>query len=79
MIPIKVNNFEFLVKPGISIIEACKYLGITIPRFCYHEILSVAGNCRMCLVELENIEKPIASCVTLIDKNLTIFTNTPPR
>jgi NADH-quinone oxidoreductase subunit G len=77
MIPIKVNNFEFLVKPGISIIEACKYLGITIPRFCYHEILSVAGNCRMCLVELENIEKPIASCVTLIDKNLTIFTNTP--
>jgi len=77
MILIKINNFEFLVKPGISILEACKYVGITIPRFCYHEILSVAGNCRMCLVELENIEKPVASCVTLVENNMNIYVNTP--
>ena len=77
MILIKINNFEFLVKPGISILEACKYVGITVPRFCYHEILSIAGNCRMCLVELENIEKPVASCVTLVENNMSIFVNTP--
>ena len=77
MISIKINTFEFLVKPGISILEACKYVGITVPRFCYHEILSVAGNCRMCLVELENMEKPIASCVTLVENNMSIFVNTP--
>ena len=53
MIKIKINNFEFLVKPDISVLEACKYVGIHIPRFCYHETLSVAGNCRMCLVEIE--------------------------
>ena len=77
MISIKINNLKFLVKPEISILEACKYIGITIPRFCYHEILSVAGNCRMCLVELENVEKPIASCVTLVENGMSIYSNTP--
>jgi NADH dehydrogenase/NADH:ubiquinone oxidoreductase subunit G len=77
MIPIKINNFEVLVKSNISFLEACDYIGITIPRFCYHEILSIAGNCRMCLIELENSEKPIASCVTLVGQNLSIFTNSP--
>ena len=48
MIKIKINNSEFLVKKDISVLEACKYVGITIPRFCYHETLSVAGNCRIC-------------------------------
>jgi len=52
MIKIEINGLEFLVKQNLSVLEACKYVGITIPRFCYHETLSVAGNCRMCLVEI---------------------------
>ncbi len=75
MISIKIDHIEFLVKPKISILEACKSLGITIPRFCYHETLSVAGNCRMCLVEIEGLEKPVASCVTEVDNNMSILIN----
>jgi NADH dehydrogenase/NADH:ubiquinone oxidoreductase subunit G len=77
MISIKIDDFEFLVKPNISILEACKYAGIHVPRFCYHEILSVAGNCRMCLVEVENTEKPVASCVTEVDEEMSILLDTP--
>jgi len=50
MILLKLNGFEFEVKDDISVLEACKFVGIKIPRFCYHETLSIAGNCRMCLV-----------------------------
>ena len=60
MLRIEINSLSFLVKSNISVLEACKYVGINIPRFCYHEILSVAGNCRMCLVEIENSPKPVA-------------------
>jgi len=77
MIEIKINNVNFLVKKNISILEACKYVGITIPRFCYHETLSVAGNCRMCLVEVENNPKPISSCTRPIENNMAIFVDTP--
>jgi NADH-quinone oxidoreductase chain G len=75
MISIKINDLKFLVKPEISILEACKYAGITIPRFCYHETLSIAGNCRMCLVELEGAEKPVASCLTEISDGVSIYTD----
>jgi NADH-quinone oxidoreductase subunit G len=77
MISIKINNIKFYTKSKISVLEACKYLGIIIPRFCYHETLSVAGNCRMCLVELENIEKPVASCVTAVETGMSVWVNTP--
>jgi NADH-quinone oxidoreductase chain G len=77
MLPIKINNSKFFVKKNISILEACKYVGITIPRFCYHETLSVAGNCRMCLVEVENNPKPISSCTRPVEKNMSIFVDTP--
>jgi NADH-quinone oxidoreductase chain G len=77
MLPIKINNAKFFVKKNISILEACKYVGITIPRFCYHETLSVAGNCRMCLVEVENNPKPISSCTRPVEKNMSIFVDTP--
>ena len=77
MISIKINGLEFISKPSISILEACKNFGIKIPRFCYHEILSVSGNCRMCLVEIENMEKPVASCVTEIEENMSIRTDSP--
>ena len=77
MISIKINDFEFLVKPNISILEACKYAGINVPRFCYHETLSVSGNCRMCLVEIEGLEKPIASCVAEVEENMSVWVDTP--
>ena len=77
MIKIKIDNFEFLVKADISVLEACKYVGIHIPRFCYHEILSVAGNCRMCLVEIEKSPKPVASCALPVLNNMQIYVNTP--
>lgn len=77
MINIKINDFEFLVKPHISILDACKYAGINVPRFCYHETLSISGNCRMCLVEIEGLEKPLASCVAEVDEGMSIWVDTP--
>ena len=78
MLFININNKLFFVKKNISILEACKFVGITIPRFCYHETLSVSGNCRMCLVELEtNPNKPISSCTLPISDDIHILTDTP--
>ena len=50
------------VEDGITLIQACEQAGVEIPRFCYHERLSIAGNCRMCLVEVQGMPKPVASC-----------------
>jgi NADH-quinone oxidoreductase subunit G len=50
------------VEDGITLIQACEQAGIDVPRFCYHERLSIAGNCRMCLIEVQGIPKPVASC-----------------
>jgi len=77
MYSIKINKKTFLVKSQISIIEACRFVGIFLPRFCYHEILSVAGNCRMCLVEVEKAPKPVVGCATPITNNVSIYTDSP--
>jgi NADH-quinone oxidoreductase subunit G len=50
------------VEDGLTLIQACEQAGVEIPRFCYHERLSIAGNCRMCLVQVQGIPKPVASC-----------------
>jgi NADH-quinone oxidoreductase subunit G len=50
------------VEDGLTLIQACEQAGIEIPRFCYHERLSIAGNCRMCLIQVEGMPKPVASC-----------------
>jgi len=76
MINIYINNKKKEVNNNITILEACQNIGIELPRFCYHEQLSIAGNCRMCLVELENSPKPIASCAVTVMNNMKIFTNT---
>ena len=62
MLKLKVNDIEIEVEDGLTVLQACELAGAEIPRFCYHEKLSIAGNCRMCLVELEKSPKPIASC-----------------
>ena len=75
MVNFTINENLFVVKSDISIIESCKFTGIQIPRFCYQEGLSIAGNCRMCLVELENSEKLVIACLTNIESNLHVITN----
>ena len=57
-----IDGTEIEVADGITLIQACEQAGVEIPRFCYHERLSIAGNCRMCLVEVAGMPKPIASC-----------------
>jgi len=57
-----IDGAEIEVEDGITLIQACEQAGVEIPRFCYHERLSIAGNCRMCLVEVAGMPKPIASC-----------------
>jgi len=59
---IKINGTSYEVESGLTLIQACDLLGIEIPRFCYHEKLAIAGNCRMCLVELKGANKPVPSC-----------------
>jgi hypothetical protein len=75
MINFSVNGNLFTVRSDISIIESCNFTGIQIPRFCYQESLSIAGNCRMCLVELENSEKLVIACLTTIESDLSLLTN----
>ena len=77
MIKIDINNKRFWLKLGLTVLEVCKYAGITIPRFCYHESLSVAGNCRMCLVEINGSPKPVASCAMPAVTNMKVFVDTP--
>ncbi len=77
MIELKLNNIDFIVETNISVLEACEYLGFEVPRFCYHQNLSIAGNCRMCLVEIANSPKPVASCALPILNNMKIFVDSP--
>ena len=71
-----IDGIEFEAEAGSSVLQACEALGIEIPRFCYHERLSVAGNCRMCLVEMERSPKPVASCAMPVAEGMVIHTNT---
>ena len=77
MLKVKINNVTVFTKPKASILEVCQSIGIKIPRFCYHEKLSVAGNCRMCLVEIENLPKPVVSCSMPVMNDMKIYTSTP--
>ena len=77
MLKLKVNDIEVEVEEGLTVLQACEKAGFEIPRFCYHEKLSIAGNCRMCLVEMEKSPKPIASCAMPAAEGMVIRTNTP--
>jgi NADH-quinone oxidoreductase subunit G len=72
-----INGTAIEVAPGTSIIQACEQLGVEVPRFCYHERLSVPANCRMCLVEMKGSPKPVASCAMAAADKMEIFTDTP--
>jgi NADH-quinone oxidoreductase subunit G len=62
-----IDKREYEVPNGITLIQACDIAGVEIPRFCYHERLSIAGNCRMCLVEVAGMPKPVASCAMSVN------------
>ena len=76
MLKLKVNNIDIEVEEGLTVLQACEKAGVEIPRFCYHEKLSIAGNCRMCLVEMEKSPKPVASCAMPASEGMNIKTNT---
>jgi NADH-quinone oxidoreductase subunit G len=59
------------------VLGACEEAGVEIPRFCYHDRLSIAGNCRMCLVEVEKAPKPLPACATPVSEGMKIFTRSP--
>ncbi|WP_343713563.1 NADH-quinone oxidoreductase subunit NuoG [Inquilinus sp.] len=71
-----IDGIEIEVEPGTSVLQACERLGIEVPRFCFHDKLSVPANCRMCLVEMEKAPKPIASCAMPAGDGMVIKTNT---
>ena len=73
---ITINHKEIEFENGMTVMQACELAGIEIPRFCYHDKLSIAGNCRMCLVEMEKSPKPIASCAMPAAEGMKILTNT---
>jgi NADH-quinone oxidoreductase chain G len=75
-INIKLNNIDLKVNNNYNIIQVCNKNNIDIPKFCYSEKLSIAGNCRMCLVEVKGSIKPVASCSIPVNNNMEIFTNT---
>jgi len=76
MLKLKVNDIDIEVEEGLTVLQACEQAGAEIPRFCYHEKLSIAGNCRMCLVEIEKSPKPVASCAMPAADGMVIKTNT---
>ncbi|KAI0301354.1 NADH-ubiquinone oxidoreductase [Russula brevipes] len=76
-ITLTVDGKEVTVPQGSALIQACEAAGAAIPRFCYHDRLAIAGNCRMCLVEVERSPKPVASCAMPAMPGSKVFTNTP--
>jgi NADH-quinone oxidoreductase subunit G len=69
-----IDGIEVEVEPGTTILQAAEQIGIEIPRFCYHDRLSIAGNCRMCLVEMERAPKPVASCAMPAGDGMVVYT-----
>ena len=76
MAKVTIDGIEVEVPNGASVLQACEAAGKEVPRFCYHERLSVAGNCRMCLVEVEKAPKPVASCAYPVMDGMKVFTDT---
>lgn len=72
-----INDQEVTVPAGTSILEACRENNVDVPYFCYHPELSVAANCRMCLVEIEGSNKPAASCCTPVAEGMKVITQSP--
>lgn len=77
LVTITVNGKELKARRGAMLIEVTDEAGITVPRFCYHKKLSIAANCRMCLVEVEKSWKPLPACATPVSEGMVVHTNSP--
>eukprot|EP00899_Mesostigma_viride_P014091 jgi/Mesvir1/22683/Mv14106-RA.1 len=76
-VEVEINGTPIQVDKGMTVLQACEAAGVSVPRFCYHQRLSVAGNCRMCLVEVEKSPKPVASCAMPLMPGMKVKTETP--
>ena len=74
MVELEINNKKTIVEDSVSIIEAADKIGVYIPRLCYHKKLSVAANCRICLVEVGTSRKPLPACATPVTIGMKVFT-----
>lgn len=74
MVELQIDDRDLSVEEGTSIIDAAETIGIYIPRFCYHKKLSVVANCRMCLVEVEKVPKPLPACATTVTPGMKVYT-----
>ena len=77
VVNIEVDGVPVQAKKGEMIIRATDRSGIYVPRFCYHDKLSIAANCRMCLVEVEKAPKPLPACATPVTEGMKVFTRSP--
>jgi NADH-quinone oxidoreductase subunit G len=77
VVNIEVDGKPVEAKRGQMVIEATDAVGAYVPRFCYHEKLSIAANCRMCLVEVEKAPKPLPACATPVNEGMKVFTKSP--
>jgi len=77
MVNVIVDDIPVSVPQNSTVLQACDSVGIDVPRFCFHERLLIAGNCRMCLVEIEKSPKPVASCTLPVMEGMKVFTRTP--
>lgn len=77
-VKVTINGKRRYVRDRTTIFEACREAGYYVPHFCYHPKLSVPANCRMCLVQVEKVPKPVPSCATLVSDGMVIHTNSPP-
>ncbi|KAI1619498.1 NADH-ubiquinone oxidoreductase 78 kDa subunit, mitochondrial, variant [Exophiala viscosa] len=76
-VELTIDGKKISIEAGSALIQACEKAGVTIPRFCYHEKLLIAGNCRMCLVEVERVPKPVASCAWPVQPGMVVKTDSP--
>ena len=76
MVSITIDGFKVKVNKNLTILQACDDFGIEVPRFCFQGSLSIAGNCRMCLVEMEKSLKPVVSCILPVFEGMNIYTKT---
>ncbi|NOZ54454.1 MAG: NADH-quinone oxidoreductase subunit G [Gammaproteobacteria bacterium] len=77
MVSIEIDGKKIQARDGALVIEAADDAGVYIPRFCYHKKLSIAANCRMCLIEVEKAAKPLPACATPVTDGMVIFTKSP--
>ncbi|MDO9602138.1 MAG: 2Fe-2S iron-sulfur cluster-binding protein, partial [Rhodocyclaceae bacterium] len=75
MLDFEIDGKALQVQDGTLVIEAAHQAGIYIPHFCYHKKLSIAANCRMCLVQVEKAPKPMPACATVVTNGMKVFTH----